>query len=329
MNAAFRLYEEATPELIEFLSKTILGTNGAKYQHLDTEKRIAELENPLHLSLFRNEKIIGNISFCRRGKEWYIRYFAFDIIFQGTGQVKKTNSNSVLKKEIIQFFKNKIDTGEVDRFYAYIDPNNSKSSFLAKQIGFQKSGMLHTQTFSRLKPQLQENLLLIEDETLITHLIEKNFSSESFYHQQLQRGRFYALYDNQGEIIAFAAARKYNWKIHQLPGKNGKLLTHLIPFIPIIRQFIRPKLHSFIGIDNLWSGYDGEVNLNNLLEGVLEKENQKMLIWWTDSRIEKYTLTNWGITNKLFHSNNVHLYSFPETLNQLSTNFYVASKDLT
>jgi len=108
MHPAFRIYEEATPELIQFLERTILGTNGARYQHLNTAQRIKELDNPLHISLIRNEKIIANITFCRRGKNWYIRYFAFDMVFQSTSKKGKTNRNSLLRAELTQFFRDKL-----------------------------------------------------------------------------------------------------------------------------------------------------------------------------------------------------------------------------
>ena len=61
-----------TEAVIKLLESTTLGTNGAMYRHLDTRDRIKQADNPLFLSLERNEKVIGNITFCNRNDHWYI-----------------------------------------------------------------------------------------------------------------------------------------------------------------------------------------------------------------------------------------------------------------
>ena len=40
-----------------------LGTNGARYIHLDTKERIKEADNPVSYSLNRNGRIIANVTF--------------------------------------------------------------------------------------------------------------------------------------------------------------------------------------------------------------------------------------------------------------------------
>ena len=82
LSSIFKLRLEATPALLELLNNTTLGTNGAKYRHLDTSKRILEADNPLFLSVERNDKVLGNITFCQRDNFWYIRYFAFSTYTQ-------------------------------------------------------------------------------------------------------------------------------------------------------------------------------------------------------------------------------------------------------
>ena len=39
--------DKISPELIELLTNTELGTNGARYIHLDTKERIKEADNPV------------------------------------------------------------------------------------------------------------------------------------------------------------------------------------------------------------------------------------------------------------------------------------------
>ena len=59
LSSIFKIRKEATPALLELLNNTTLGTNGAMYRHLDTKSRILEADNPLYLSMERNDKVIG------------------------------------------------------------------------------------------------------------------------------------------------------------------------------------------------------------------------------------------------------------------------------
>jgi hypothetical protein len=80
--------EEISEDLIELLEKTELGTNGARYVHLDTRNRIKEADHPISYSLVRNQNIIANITFCRRDVGYYLRYFAFSSAFQNKSAKK-------------------------------------------------------------------------------------------------------------------------------------------------------------------------------------------------------------------------------------------------
>ena len=105
LSSIFKLRQEVTPALLELLNNTTLGTNGAKYRHLDTTSRILEADNPLFLSMERNDKVIGNVTFCQRDKFWYIRYFAFHSFAQaGIKKKDADKGNSFLKRELNQLF---------------------------------------------------------------------------------------------------------------------------------------------------------------------------------------------------------------------------------
>ena len=100
LSPLFKIRTEATPELIQLLDQVTLGTNGAKYRHLNTVDRIHNADQPLHLSVERNEKLLGNATFCQREREWYVRYFAFNPSFQSTGAKKSRSNDNFLKREL-------------------------------------------------------------------------------------------------------------------------------------------------------------------------------------------------------------------------------------
>ena len=93
--------------LIELLSGVELGTNGAKYVHLDIKERIKQADNPLSFSLERNNRLIANITFCVREKGYYLRYFAFASAFQSRGNKKNHRNQNLpdLKKKYLRYFR--------------------------------------------------------------------------------------------------------------------------------------------------------------------------------------------------------------------------------
>ena len=109
MHPIFKFRTEVTEEILALLESVTLGTDGAHYRHLDTRERIFESDNPLFLSMERHTKVLGNVTFCRREKNWYIRYFAFDGAMQAQGK-KKSSSNGLLKRELNAFFDRQLNT---------------------------------------------------------------------------------------------------------------------------------------------------------------------------------------------------------------------------
>ena len=150
--------------LIELLKATLIGTEGSLYQLLDTEQKIHQLHDATHLSLVRNNKVIGNITICKRKTQFrqqeitthYLRYFAFDPSFQGKNGQSKGNTT------LHQYFKALFETSNFNPvnpkrdkslYWAFIDPQNSRSFNLNQKTGFQTIGKFKTFAFSRVNPK--------------------------------------------------------------------------------------------------------------------------------------------------------------------------------
>ena len=95
----FEQTDHISPDLIGLFENTVLGTNGAKYKHLDVAQSVSHTDHPLSFSLRRREQLIANITFCKRPFGLYLRYFAFDKRFQSKGKARM-NPKSQIKKEI-------------------------------------------------------------------------------------------------------------------------------------------------------------------------------------------------------------------------------------
>lgn len=308
LSSRFTIRKEATPALLELLTKTTLGTNGACYRHLDTRTRILEADNPLFVSLERDGKVQGNVTFCNRGKRWYVRYFAFSGQKQASKNVNRVaKSNSILKQQIADFYDEVFDGqhGEApESFYAFIDPKNERSKWMSEQFGFTTEAQLITQSFSRKKTRLNPNVRLIEDQNVIDEQLEKIKKTHSYYiEEHAKRGPFYGLYNENNELIAFSKITRVNWVIQRLPGYFGGIFTKLLPFTPGICRIIKPEQHQFLVPESVWVCENNPQSLTALFEGILAVENRNMILWWVDRREslwrETKSAVNWGLVHRM------------------------------
>lgn len=311
MHPIFKFRTKATEEIISLLESVTLGTDGAHYRHLDTRERIQEADNPLFLSMERHTKVLGNITFCQREKNWYIRYFAFDSSMQSLG-TKKSKSEGLLKKELNGFFDEQLKSGEVESFYAYIDPRNVKSLWMSENFGFETIGEIATQTYSSVRKPKSGRVIVDSNPKEIPAEVQAHFQSQRFFfNEQLIKGSHFSIRDNNGELIAFAKTTSAHWEIKRLPGKFGGTLVKVLPYIPLLNRLIKPKNHSFLVPEAVFIKNNNSQLLTELFDGILAHMNERVIIWWVDEQDELYTSIqskiNWGLLNKIIGVNQVNL----------------------
>ncbi|PHR20332.1 MAG: hypothetical protein COA38_19580 [Fluviicola sp.] len=311
MHPIFKFRTKATEEIISLLESVTLGTDGAHYRHLDTRERILEADNPLFLSMERHTKVLGNITFCQREKNWYIRYFAFDSSMQSLG-TKKSKSEGLLKKELNGFFDEQLKSGEVESFYAYIDPRNVKSLWMSENFGFETIGEIATQTYSSVRKPKSGRVIVDSNPKEIPAEVQAHFQSQRFFfNEQLIKGKHFSIRDNNGDLIAFAKTTSAHWEIKRLPGKFGGTLVKVLPYIPLLNRLIKPKNHSFLVPEAVFIKNNDPQLLTELFDGILAHMNERVIIWWVDEQDELYTSIqskiNWGLLNKIIGVNQVNL----------------------
>ena len=304
----FQFHTKASEGVRILLGETTLGSNGAKYQLLDTKDKIDDLDHPLFLTLQRAEKVLGNVTFCRRNGHWYIRYFAFQKQLQSNGKGKSKNKNSRLKNELKSFFddalKNGFEMDKVHSFYAYIEPNNVKSLWMTEYFGFKKIGKKVSQTFSRYSPKKKLNLKYSSDWDLVPDSIKDNFRRMNYFYEDVFfQGEFTYALDEKGEFIAFCKTSCANWRIEKLPGKMGGVLVKIIPFIPFLNRLIKPKKHTFIVPEAVWIKENDSNLLSSFFESILAEKKLHLLIWWVDVKDVLFQQSakkvNWGLVHKI------------------------------
>jgi hypothetical protein len=311
----FKFRTEPTTEIVDLLSSVSLGTNGTIYKHLNTAERLNEIDNPLYLSLERRERVLGNITFCRRDKDWYIRYFAFEFGQQSSNVRKEINGkkNSLLKSELETFFQDALDGKQeehINSFYAYIDPRNDRSLRMAEEFGFMKCSTIATQTFSRIYPSKSTNLVTLSWDDA-QRLVKQEYGFHKYYHTELtSKGPIYGLMQGS-KIVALAKVTAASWEIQRLPGKLGPLLLRVLPKIPLIRKLFNPKQHEFLVPEAVYVKGDDPALLNELFEGILAECTKNTIIWWVDLHDPTYrkikNKMRWGLLHRILGVNNVNL----------------------
>lgn len=339
-NSLFNIREEVTEEILELLNETTLGTNGAMYRHLDTSTRVKEIDAPLFLTMERNGKVLGNVTFCQRGEHWYIRYFAFRSFLQRRKKSKSNDKgNSILKRELSTFFDKAFEGSSgrkpIQSMYAYIDPNNDRSKWMSENFGFKTIAKLSTQSFSRVSPKKSECLVEINNWGEVKPIVEQNFKAHCYYFDvHCSKPPYYGIKDEGGELLAFARFTAVQWEIVRMPGKMGGFLTKTIPFIPFLNRIIRPKNHQFLVPDIVWSKNKDAQLLNELFEGVLALKNQHLILWWVDQQDPYYKAVQskikWGILHKMIGASPVDVVQKTQstTTNEMKTPVFVSAIDM-
>jgi hypothetical protein len=334
----FQLREAPTAEIIALLAETTLGTSGARYQHLDVLERIHTADQPLYLSVERAQKVLGNITFCRRGNKWYIRYFAFRSPLQSSGKLTHRKKNEGLARSwVTQFFEDtlegKFEDQKVDLFYAYIDPKNERSKRMSENFGFHVAGNLVTQSFSRVYPKASSRIQKLVHWEEVSSDIQHRFSKYQHYDEaHLKTPPFYVLLNAKGEQIACAHTTKVRWKIERLPGKFGGILTKVVPYIPFLRALIKPNDHQFLVPDCVWTKDNDSRLLEELFSAILFEEKLNLMLWWTDINDPLYlgvkNEINWGLLHKIIGVSPVDIVVREKNPTESEQPFFVCAWDM-
>lgn len=301
----FEQSESISPDLVRLFENTVLGTNGAKYKHLDVAQSVAHTDHPLSFSLRRNTQLLANITFCKRPFGLYLRYFTFDQRFQSTGKAR-VNPKSSIKREIESVFQDITARfpGTENYCYAYIDAKNVRSKWMSETFGFKTKAKLATQSFSRIWPKQEPSL---KEETMNQELfayIEKQYAHYAAYFTHFfENGSVYSIFNQQGERLAFAQFHKVRWEIQRLPGKFGGLQVRILPYIPFLNKLIQPKEHTFLVPDVVCNPSGDIKDVQRLYEAVLAEEKLHTILWWNDTRDKLYqkaqTVFSWGLLHKV------------------------------
>lgn len=320
-----QLVKHATypPEsVIQLLEQTCIGTKGTLYQLLDTRQKIKRLHSPHFIYLERNEKAIGTVTLCERDVQLnglqtptvYIRYFAFDQLFQGSSNQSRGRSS------FHSYFKALFDTSNFDPiqpqgnkqlYWAFIDQENARSFNMNVNFGFRTIGSFKTKVFSRVHPKNKGvERITEEDQKEVLNALQTFYKDFNFYSPiHLFEDQNYFVIRHQGEIVCGIQANPVHWRIKSLPGLTGRLMVRYAQFIPRIRKLIHPNDHRFLATEGLFWKEGFEHFIEPLLEGTLALTKHHSLLIWTDDQNSLFDSLSikWGFIQRMKADNIVKI----------------------
>ena len=303
--------EQPTEAIKTLIKNTVLGSNGARYRHVNPLKQLTKLDNPLYFSLMAKEQCLGNITLCQRNQSLYLRYFTFHERYQASlySIKRKKSKNSVIKEQVNRYL-NSLIAETKQSIYAYIEPDNIRSINMAKEFGFNPIAKIAMYHFSRRFPRASGQFKLLTYDEAIP-FIRNQFSTHSYYVENPQSG-LYAAWITNNEMALITRLHEGCWEIKSMKGAFGKLLINLIPWVPILNKIITPNCHKFLAFDSfLVLNPSIDTNeLNAFLSAGLAHFNVRHMMHWVDESAASSNYLHgvrWGILDKIIGKSEISL----------------------
>lgn len=280
-------YNGVPQEAIDFLDDIAWGTEGAVYEHKNTEQMVQHLHNPTFMTLNRNDEMIGTVVFCHLpimvGDSsyncYFVRYFAASPNIRGRGFMSRYGLKVM---ELIH-------DGETEKtiFYASIEMGNKSSYRAVKYSGYEQIGMVKTSGFSRFFPRRSKRMEQVkseEDRNKVLSLLRDLYKEHALVHFKslFLNDDYYVIREN-GEIVAGCQMHRALWVVNDMGGKTGKFLMKVVPRIPLLNQLFNPDKFEFLAFEGIYVKPGYEKRLEELFEGLLAKEKLKSSMFWMGS----------------------------------------------
>lgn len=282
-----------TQDIEDAVRETIIGNpSGIQYQHLDSAKKIHEMDTIRFFTLRRGGVLIYVMALVERitqfKKSTYntynVRYVSFsEKLAKKTTADRKYQSqrrigNSFFKEgmqkhsETIPFsLKGRSTHPDKKLYYAYVEDSNIRSMEFT-QFFFEKISELSVIPASKLFPRRNDNLSKINDSEIdkMLDLLKKEYSQHSFYFCDKENlaDNYYILKDGE-EIVMGACVHQVNWKIVNLPSILGRLFIKTIPIIPLFSRLLKKDKFRFLSFDTFYCQPEKESQLPTFIEAIM------------------------------------------------------------
>jgi hypothetical protein len=316
-------------EIVAAITSTILGNpDGIRYKLLNAAKRLKEID-PVHIfALRRKGELIYVMVLAERITNtlakpyitYYVRYVSFSAKFSAGNLTRASKAmsmqrigNSVMKEGIRQHAENFTGTLTHDAvetkkkiYYAYVEESNLRSINFT-EFFFEPIRNFSIITYSKFFPKADQRFSKPDaaEAGLLLPLLNEYYAGHSLYFLQTRdiQENYYILKE-EGIIVAGVKAQIANWKIEQVPGLSGKILLHVLPFLPVFSRIINRDRFRFLTFDSLYCKPGKENLLPVLFQSVARSLRVYAAMIYLDNAdplLEKIKkLKGMGLLNRLF-----------------------------
>lgn len=318
-----RVSDHANEGMLEILNHAVQGSEGGlRFQLQNIPARIAAYRDQIRfVSLYRKNKVTGTVGSCYRitGQgnlrypSSYLRYLAFDTVYQSDIKRKKRNKE-IIRPEKDDTFKQKtleifskphlLDFKEINEndkhiMYAFVESMNERSKNLIHQVGYEYIRSFLTVAFSRFSPKPDGRVTKItsqdEKEKVKSLLLEYYRDYSLFSLEYAFYGDNYYVLKEGGEIIAGVSAIPSAYKVYDMPGIWGWIYMKVLPRAPYFKRLFHPEQFRHIVFDAIYCRKGREEMLASLFESVCAAEGFYTGLTWLDDRSELYDKLRTGV----------------------------------
>jgi hypothetical protein len=318
-----RISDFANEGLLEILNHAVQGSEGGlRFQLQNIAGRIAAYGDQIRfVSLYRKNKITGTVGSCYRmtGQgnlrypSSYIRYLAFDTVYQSDVSWKKKKSE-IIKPEKDDTFKQKtleifskphllefrqVNENDKHIMYAFIESMNERSKNLVSQAGYEYIRSFLTVAFSRFSPKPDSRVTKItsdDEKNRMRSLLLEYYSDYSlFIPDNVFHGDKYYVLKEGGDIIAGVSAIPSVYKIYDMPGIWGWIYMKVLPKAPLFKRLFHPEEFRHLVFDAIFCRKGKEDKLATLFESVCATEGYYTGLTWLDDRSELFDRLRSGV----------------------------------
>lgn len=299
-NLTMKLTRRASASVLSLLGGTIWGTpGGMRYQHLNTQEKLPQLQGAWFLTLDKDGEAIGVLCLDQRRvgalDAFYIRYFSFAESMRRKGveahaeaEAQASKGQGMFKRFSSSFFAAPTPLLEAAGtpkavFFAFVELENARSRDMVAQMGLSRCGQFNTRIFSRLFPRTSKRVRRArpDEREDLRARVAAAYADHAFYndHGLFRQDDFWVL-EVDGRVVAGCQAHRVRWRVMEIPGRSGRLLMKTLPYIPLLSRLLNPRKFDFSAIEGLFCEPGHEHLLNELLEAVLRAQgNYTALLW--------------------------------------------------
>jgi len=170
--------------------------------------------------------------------------------------------------------------------YSYVQKSNIRASSFNSGVGLLPIRTFRTYFFSRIRPvknicvrQIRE-----EEQQNVIKLLREFYKDYVFYFEQnlFYKGQYY-VFVKDNEIIAGIQANPEAWEFLNKPGLTGFILLKVLPVVPVISKYWKPRNFRFTAVEGMFNKDGCEDALITLMESVCAIHHNHFMLYWSDT----------------------------------------------